>query len=550
MPIARMTEQGLNVEITDYGAYDVLALSWPGHAIQHVVYEDEYRELPAAGSKLAGATSYWKFRHNAQADIYVSALDANGVPEDRVIAMRPYGQTAIEAYAHIALHDTPAHRNVNDWGVQVQPIVSLVSTRDESHNPVLPVAIYQVDLIVHRRGQPMISRPLYVMDSFIINVIRRLHEASDDVREQWRKRMDSDAIPEADLLDALYNEDTSLSHLTPDGCRIILQLLEKVRIEGGKAIQAIRIGRSELQENVALRFWNDAAAFMVAQELAYTDLAVAGLTPFTDILRLNTLMLAEGDMLSLANLPETLVLDVRLSDDTLCAADKARAEIVNGKLVWSRREVALADNQMQKYLKTIGQSWDSLVFEMIERDGISVGDNFYLDIEKLSAVDDCPQWLADAVSLKEGAFDDYARNTGLLDRDYWTRADLPLILRRRVLSYMAHIQMGDDQTLASGDMPFILTFEEGQPFFSGLMALHERLSDDPDYMIKLDDMREDLYVDCDADSPHANLALLLFGIDHKLDDTRSFLNVLEYDAPEAVYKLARRVLGMVEIDVP
>lgn len=538
-----MTDTEPIIVVEPYGTFDVLAITWKNAEIKTVLFGDDRVDGPVSGTIAPGATSLWRVPHDPLADLFVIAEGPDGQELDYLRQGPDHLGGACRSYVRLELDAQPSGGTINAWGTYLWPTLKLVWSARERPGSVLPDDLLDATLKVQRPDRSPVVRPLHVKDSFVVNIIDQLYRVAEKAEIDWKRDHRGHEIPGEDLHDILRSEGAGLGCLTEKGRIGLLAALDRVRADGGRTLETVKLTHGEQQANEAYRTWQSVAPALVAMALSPQDIRDAGLAPSGNELKLTAFIVCDGDTLTIEGVPDSVAVDVLLPDGTLCPAHLARVLVNDGSVTWAPQDSKVAEYRFARRAALIPNPWAIGAVQLLDEAGFSIGRHVQEDARRFEALADAPGWLADAAAPAPGAFQTFGDNAGLADPQFWSQPGLPDAIVRRTLMHLVEVTVAGSAAGAQRQPPQISGLEQDGTAYAALLRIDAGLGEDPRYDSTVRGAANGFHIEVSNTDDGRRAALVLsagmFG-----GEGAAFLDALSDGNDEIGFSIACRDLGL------
>lgn len=533
-----MSDFDPQVEIKELGTFNVLLISHAEASISVVLLDDEPLTSIVLPSRI-GATSLWRAPVQRTGELYIRGIDRKGSIQDWPVQLDGEEHT-VTSRVRLELEAT-APAGADPWGTYVQPILRQVWRSPGAAAGPLE-GLSGISLVIHRKGRPRIVRRLLDLDGTIAGAVKMVHETALTAERDWaERRMEEVQLPDDELFKAFADPRSGLAHIAEDGLRLLWQELTGVLLEGGEALGTVSIRHGEPFGAEAEEAWALAVPQLVAMRLSPEVIDAAGLGPASSTQRFGSLVLSDEDQLTVENVPAGVALDVVLPTGPLLPAVRARLEVLNGTLVWSRQREATAEAALANLVAAYTTDPVADFEAELLKAGLSLPPTFREDAALLLEADEAPAWLAATATPAEAVFSGLLGGGGLGSPTFWEQPGLPLLITRRTLSHLLRLvamQPGSSQALAR-----VLGVQADMPAYETLLDIDTRLRPDQRYAAAALGLSAAAHIDARPDADGRRAALLI-GIAGHQEDGDAFVDALETSRPDAAFEIALRLLGL------
>jgi hypothetical protein len=533
-----LSEFDPQVEIKELGTFNVLLISQAEASISLVLLDDEPL-VPIVQPSRKGATSLWRAPVQRTGELYVRGIDRKGSIQDWLVQLEGEEHT-VTSRVRLELEAT-APAGADPWGTYVQPILRQVWRSTGAKRGPLE-GLSGISLVIHRRGRQRIVRRLLDLDGTIAGAVKMVHETALAAERDWAERRIEDVrLPEDELFKAFADPQSGLAHIAEEGLRLLWQELTGVLLEGGEALGTISIRHGERFGADAEAAWDLAVPQLVAMRLSPEAIDAAGLGPAFSTQRFGSLVLSDEDQLTIENVPAGVALDVVLPSGPLLPAVRARMEVLNGTLVWSRQREAAAEAALASLVAAYTTDPIADFEAELLRAGRPLPPTFRQDAALLLEAVEAPAWLAAAAAPAEAAFSGLPAGGGLGSPTFWEQPGLPLLITQRTLSHWLHLT-----ALQPGSSPAparALGVDADTPAYETLLEIDGELQPDQRYAGAARGLTSAAHIEASPDVDGRRAALLL-GIAGHQEEGDAFINALEAGRSEVAFEIASRLLAL------
>lgn len=533
------------ISVESFGAFDVLAITWEGAEIKFVMFDDERLDGPVSGMTAPGSTSLWRVPHDPLADLFIVAEGPDGQELDHLRQGIHHLGGARTSYVRLELDAQPSGGTINAWGTYLWPTLKLVWSARECADWALPSDLLDANLKVRRPDRLAVVRPLHAKDSFVVNIIDQLYRIADKAEIDWKRDHGGGEIPQEELHDILRSEGAGLGCLTETGRVRLLEALDRVRTDGGRTLETVRLAHGEQQANEAYRTWQTVAPALVAMTLTPQDIREAGLAPTGNELKLSAFIMCDDDTLTIDGVPESVALDVMLPDGTLCPADLARVVVRGGGVTWSSHDGNVAEYRFARRAAALPRAWATSAVQLLDEAGFSLSQHLAEDARRFEGVADIPGWLAAAAGPASDAFEHFGDRAGLVDAGFWSQSGLPDAIVRRTLMHLVEITIARSAAGTLEQLSQISGFDQDGTAYAALLRVDAGLSGDSRYDSTVRGAARKFHVQT-SEGDDGRRAALFLSVGAFGEEGIAFVDALAGGNDHAALKIACRDLGLSE----